>query len=375
MAPACRTAAAQVGFEVLNAVADGQGRGMQPAWLTCCRRHFRRRHFRRRHFRRRRRRRRWLCWCRLRAQAAQSADVVASSNGKSLSVLCTLLAGAQRGASPCCCPSPAQTRCSPSRCRHILASPARCRQQQQQQQQHHGSSRSSGGGSSRGRDQAGGLQPGLPEHAGEPPLQAQLGDAASTGTDAASFPPLLPARQSLARLHSSSAPHHAPAPAPSPSCQSGCVGSSSHLPICLPASRLQVYGLEEENWNQSALSIVVVGASGDLAKKKIFPALFALYYENMLPKASAGGGGARGGAWGAVQAAAAGSWNAAFLPACLLACAINPPALLLCCSAHRQPPLFPAASALHLPSLPLSLPPRLLPPCRTSVCMGMPAAR
>ncbi|PPD72930.1 hypothetical protein GOBAR_DD30175 [Gossypium barbadense] len=34
----------------------------------------------------------------------------------------------------------------------------------------------------------------------------------------------------------------------------------------------------------STLSITVVGASGDLAKKKIFPALFALYYEDCLPK-------------------------------------------------------------------------------------------
>ena len=33
-----------------------------------------------------------------------------------------------------------------------------------------------------------------------------------------------------------------------------------------------------------ALSIVVLGASGDLAKKKIFPALFALYHEGMLPE-------------------------------------------------------------------------------------------
>ena len=33
-----------------------------------------------------------------------------------------------------------------------------------------------------------------------------------------------------------------------------------------------------------ALSVVVLGASGDLAKKKIFPALFALYYEGMLPE-------------------------------------------------------------------------------------------
>lgn len=34
----------------------------------------------------------------------------------------------------------------------------------------------------------------------------------------------------------------------------------------------------------STLSITVVGASGDLAKKKIFPALFALFYEGFLPK-------------------------------------------------------------------------------------------
>lgn len=48
-------------------------------------------------------------------------------------------------------------------------------------------------------------------------------------------------------------------------------------------SNMQIYGLQEENWSKSALSICVVGASGDLAKKKIFPALFALYIEGMLP--------------------------------------------------------------------------------------------
>lgn len=46
---------------------------------------------------------------------------------------------------------------------------------------------------------------------------------------------------------------------------------------------------EEVNISESAegdstLSITVVGASGDLAKKKIFPALFALYYEGCLPE-------------------------------------------------------------------------------------------
>lgn len=32
------------------------------------------------------------------------------------------------------------------------------------------------------------------------------------------------------------------------------------------------------------LTVVVVGASGDLARKKIFPALFALYYQGLLPQ-------------------------------------------------------------------------------------------
>lgn len=39
--------------------------------------------------------------------------------------------------------------------------------------------------------------------------------------------------------------------------------------------------------DKSTVSITVVGASGDLAKKKIFPALFALYYEGCLPEVCA----------------------------------------------------------------------------------------
>lgn len=42
--------------------------------------------------------------------------------------------------------------------------------------------------------------------------------------------------------------------------------------------------LEEFRCDGTTVSIVVVGASGDLAKKKIFPALFALYYQGMLPE-------------------------------------------------------------------------------------------
>ena len=47
---------------------------------------------------------------------------------------------------------------------------------------------------------------------------------------------------------------------------------------------LQSYNPEEEDWHQAALSMVVIGASGDLAKKKIYPALFALYVEGHLPE-------------------------------------------------------------------------------------------
>ncbi|CAF2119433.1 unnamed protein product [Brassica napus] len=43
-------------------------------------------------------------------------------------------------------------------------------------------------------------------------------------------------------------------------------------------------GSESDGQSQSTVSITVVGASGDLAKKKIFPALFALYYEDCLPE-------------------------------------------------------------------------------------------
>ena len=42
---------------------------------------------------------------------------------------------------------------------------------------------------------------------------------------------------------------------------------------------------EEMTWlTSSSLSIVVVGASGDLAKKKTYPSLLNLYDDNLLPK-------------------------------------------------------------------------------------------
>ncbi|XP_021653287.2 glucose-6-phosphate 1-dehydrogenase, chloroplastic isoform X1 [Hevea brasiliensis] len=42
--------------------------------------------------------------------------------------------------------------------------------------------------------------------------------------------------------------------------------------------------MSEAEKEESTLSITVVGASGDLANKKIFPALFALFYEDCLPE-------------------------------------------------------------------------------------------
>lgn len=51
-----------------------------------------------------------------------------------------------------------------------------------------------------------------------------------------------------------------------------------------PKGKEELFSFSEPGSGDSTLSITVVGASGDLAKKKIFPALFALYYEDCLPK-------------------------------------------------------------------------------------------
>jgi len=42
--------------------------------------------------------------------------------------------------------------------------------------------------------------------------------------------------------------------------------------------------VQSEKWYQENLAIVVVGASGDLAKKKTYPSLFNLWLSNLLPK-------------------------------------------------------------------------------------------
>ncbi|KAK9866741.1 hypothetical protein WJX84_009500, partial [Apatococcus fuscideae] len=68
------------------------------------------------------------------------------------------------------------------------------------------------------------------------------------------------------------------APAP----QNGSDSIDAQIAISNENAKLE--GLNAENWERNALSIVVVGASGDLAKKKIFPALFAIFYEGMMPE-------------------------------------------------------------------------------------------
>lgn len=57
-------------------------------------------------------------------------------------------------------------------------------------------------------------------------------------------------------------------------------------PLSIPSQEAEDKLVIESNGGKehSTVSITVVGASGDLAKKKIFPALFALYYEGCLPQ-------------------------------------------------------------------------------------------
>ncbi|KAK9084631.1 hypothetical protein Sjap_025042 [Stephania japonica] len=67
------------------------------------------------------------------------------------------------------------------------------------------------------------------------------------------------------------------------SLQDGLAGNSASNDRFVETRIGQVPVSQSENV-ESTLSITVVGASGDLAKKKIFPALFALYYEDWLPE-------------------------------------------------------------------------------------------
>lgn len=68
------------------------------------------------------------------------------------------------------------------------------------------------------------------------------------------------------------------------SCNTTLLRANSAMAICDARFRVHVPLFLSACRKTSSLSIVVVGASGDLAKKKIFPAIFALYYEGLLPE-------------------------------------------------------------------------------------------
>lgn len=51
-----------------------------------------------------------------------------------------------------------------------------------------------------------------------------------------------------------------------------------------PTPDTHSYEYHHSTANTPSLCIAVVGATGELAKSKIFPALFALYYSGFLPE-------------------------------------------------------------------------------------------
>lgn len=57
-----------------------------------------------------------------------------------------------------------------------------------------------------------------------------------------------------------------------------------HLGDSLDPSLMDSVKKRKQRAKEEPLCIVVIGASGDLAKKKTFPALFSLYYHDLLPK-------------------------------------------------------------------------------------------
>ncbi|XP_059282495.1 glucose-6-phosphate 1-dehydrogenase, chloroplastic [Lycium ferocissimum] len=60
--------------------------------------------------------------------------------------------------------------------------------------------------------------------------------------------------------------------------------SSNGFPLNAVSLQDEQLPLTELGNAEDTVSITVIGASGDLAKKKIFPALFALFYEDFLPE-------------------------------------------------------------------------------------------
>ena len=59
--------------------------------------------------------------------------------------------------------------------------------------------------------------------------------------------------------------------------------SGSEAPLSSPRRTSIIRSVRDEAWAAQCLSVVVVGASGDLAKKKTYPSLLSLYAGGLLP--------------------------------------------------------------------------------------------
>lgn len=58
--------------------------------------------------------------------------------------------------------------------------------------------------------------------------------------------------------------------------------ASAETPLSLPQTHLIKFPID--GGRGPSLCIAVIGATGELARRKIFPALFALYYSGFLPE-------------------------------------------------------------------------------------------
>lgn len=61
-------------------------------------------------------------------------------------------------------------------------------------------------------------------------------------------------------------------------------GMEVSIKLPLPLFETQSSSTDAETYDSASLSIAVIGATGLLARTKIFPALFALYYSGHLPE-------------------------------------------------------------------------------------------
>lgn len=102
---------------------------------------------------------------------------------------------------------------------------------------------------------------------------------------------LSPLKQMTAKLADMSMPAVTPAATPAPATMSKSADMSMPAAMSMPAMSMDPTAdeddlkttLDQEGWKQAGLVIVVIGASGDLAKKKTYPSILRLFADNLLP--------------------------------------------------------------------------------------------